>query len=86
MLFAFHFGKSMNPFFLGIRKHLDGLGFFVLIWQPVDEKENSEFKSALLRLKKINLVSHFSRAEGLFNTHIGTTRLYNPQSDIVNLD
>ena len=58
--------KGMNPTVLlpYMSKLKDRLGSFALFWQPVKEKENSEFKSALLHLK-IDLVSHLACHAGV---------------------
>ena len=47
-------------------KLLIRLGDLVLLWPPVKEKDNSEFKPVKPRLK-IDLVSHPVRAEGQVN-------------------
>ena len=41
-----------------------------LVKQPVKEKENSKLKPVKTPLKKIDLMSHPARAEGLINTYI----------------
>ena len=40
------------------------LGFLTLVWQPVSEKENSEFEPGKLCLKT-DLKSHFAHVEWL---------------------
>ena len=40
------------------------MGFLILVWKHIYEKENSEFKPVELALK-IDLVSHPNSAEGL---------------------
>ena len=53
-------GKGMNPIIPiilppAMGKSLDRLGSSVLVRQLVYEKENSEFKPVILRLKKLTL-------------------------------
>ena len=59
-------GNDLNP---AMGKYLGKLGCLTLIWQPVKEKENSEFKPIKLHLK-IDLVSRPANAEGLINKYI----------------
>ena len=56
--------KGMNPtiLHLAMGKYLGKLDFSTLLWIPVYEKENSEFKPIKLRLK-IHLVSLPTYAE-----------------------
>ena len=61
-------GKGINPTTLplAMRKYLGRSRSLTLSWQPVKEKENSEFKSVKLYLE-IDLVLHPVCAEGLVN-------------------
>ena len=54
-------GKSTNPSLFSPYKRL---GYLALIRQQISEKENSEFKIALLHLKKLTLCLTLSVAEG----------------------
>ena len=57
--------KDMNPFTLlpVMDKYKDWLSSQIFLWQPVLEKENSEFNHVELRLK-IELVSHPADVKG----------------------
>ena len=64
--------KSMNTTILtpAMGKIVGQTGSLALVWQPVHEKENSEFKPVKLRIKNIYFVLHPARAEGLVDTYI----------------
>ena len=63
------FAKGMNLTILPpVIGKLDRMGSLTLVWQPVQEKENSEFKPVKLCLEKnIDPVSHPACAEGSVN-------------------
>ena len=60
------FGKDMTPFvlLLSVINKYDNLGSLVLVRPLIEEKENIEFKPALLHLK-IDLVSHSTHNGGV---------------------
>ena len=57
-------GRNPNILSQAMGKWQDTLGTLALIWQPVWEKKNTEFKHVKLCLK-IDLVSYPSCAQGL---------------------
>ena len=59
--------RGMNPSVLhsAMGKLLGRLGYLALVRQPGEEKENSEFKSAVIRLKNLTLCLILFMIEGL---------------------
>ena len=55
--------KCMTQPILWVNNRVDCF-FLTLVWQPVEEKENSEFEAVVLCLK-IDLVSHPRCGEGV---------------------
>ena len=57
-------GKGMNPTILSPAMGKGKLGSLILVWQLVEEKENSKFKPVKLCLKT-DIVSHAAHGEGV---------------------